>query len=209
MRHNRNTPCHSLFEQAQMETEIDVYAYSGLNSLIQHCSHEKIGIGGGDINKYKTEEEGIPPPVDIELMKSIGFGIVINEDLARGSTSPCATFRNPDLMNNSGQLATFTIANMEVWTLTPAWDVNAAQRLEMVKYFADQSIRQSTHTYADETSSTHSSVCSDFGSSSIPGTPIFTSRDLIQEKFYRRVGEHDENESQRNRWQYANMMNLS
>ena len=200
-----------------METEIDVFAYTGLNVLIQHCSHDKIAIGGGDINKYKTEEkEGIPPAVDIESMKGIGFGIVINEDLARGSTSPCATFRNPDLVNNSGQSVTFTIANMEVWTLTPAWDLNSAQRIEMVKYFADQSIRQSTHsirqsthTYADETSSTHSSIGSDFGSSSIPGTPIFTSTDLIQKKFYRRVGEDDENESQRNRWQYANMMNLS
>jgi hypothetical protein len=186
-----------------METEIDVYAYSGLNTFVQHCSHEKIGIGGGDLNKVKTEagEEAPEEYVNLYQVESIGFGIVINDDLARGSTSPCATFRNPDLMHNSGQLSTFVIANMEVWTLTPSWDENSAQRLEMVKYFADESVRMSTHTYTDD-SSIHSSIISDVAGS-------FTSSDLIQEKFYRRVGEHDENESQRDRWQYANMMNLS
>jgi hypothetical protein len=186
-----------------METEIDVYAYSGLNTFIQHCSHDKIGIGGGDLNNYMSEVVLDATEVDMDLyrVESIGFGIVINDDLARGSTSPCATFRNPDLMHSSRQSSTFTIANMEVWTLTPSWDENSAQRLEMVKYYADESTRISTHTYADD-SSLHSSAYSDIAGS-------FTSTDLIQEKFYRRVGDHDENESQRNRWQYANMMNLS
>jgi len=31
MRHGRNTPVHSLFEQAQLKSEIDIFPYNGSN----------------------------------------------------------------------------------------------------------------------------------------------------------------------------------
>jgi hypothetical protein len=130
------------------------------------------------------------------MEEATGFGIVVDEFLARGTTSPCATFRNPSLLNNLAETETFTIANMEVWTLTPSWDVNSAEKMEMTKYFVDQSLHSSTHsTYSDI-------ACSPSWDSTIP------TAELSQQRFYRRVGENDEGEEQRNRWQYANMMGL-
>jgi hypothetical protein len=195
MRYNRNSKCHSLFEQAQMETDIDVYSFSGLNSLVQHCSHNRIGIGGGDLNKFiEAKKEGSVDDMehDFDVLDSCGFGIMLDEDLSTGSTGPCATYRNPCLLDNSAHSETFEIMNMEVWTLTPAWDESSAQKMEMVKYFSDQS----THT--NESVSVHS-VYSDITASS-PRTPSLSSKDYIQQSFYRRLGENDESE--------ANRMNL-
>ena len=208
MRHNRHSPCHSLYEQAKLETEIDVYKYSGLNKLVQHCSAKKIAIGGGNIYEYLAAERAKgrstgdlarpPSPVELEQMEeATGFGIAVDDLLARGTTSPCATFRNPSLMNNLAKTEMFEIANMEVWTLTPAWDVDAAEKMEMKLFFVDQS----SHTV---NSSTHSSY-SDMAHS--PRDSMMAS-DLTQQRFYRRLGENDESEAQRDRWQYVNMMGL-
>ena len=203
MRHNRNTPCHSLFEQAQMEAEIDVFEYSGLNNFVQHCSHDKIAIGGGNIHDTPDDVDGdseIPPAVDLVRVESYGFGIALSEDLGRGSSSPCATFRNPSLVSNAAETKTFEIANMEVWTMTPAWDVHSAEKLEMTKYFVDQSI------HSVDSSSIHSTY-SDYGRTSTtrPGSPGEI-LDHIQEEFYRHVGQNDESDTRRTQWQYANMM---
>jgi len=206
MRHNRQSTCHSLFEQAQLETEIDVYEYSGLNNLVQRCSHNEIGIGGGSILEYLAAEGAndgrsiTPTPEDLQELEDVGgFGIAVDEFLTRGTTSPCATFRNPSLLNKLAKTESFTIANMEVWTLTPAWDTKSAEKLEMTKFFMDQS----SHTE----SSIHS-VYSDIAGSYSPPPDASSAADLVQSKFYRRLGEGDENEEQRDRWQYANMMGL-
>ena len=194
MRHNRDSQCHSLFEQAQLETEIDVYAYSGENKLVQRCSHNEIAIGGGNINA------GIVSDDDSEEMEdTAGFGIAIDEFLARGTTSPCATFRNPSLLHNLGEAETFEIANLEVWSLTPAYDVNQAEKLEMTKYF----INQSSHTE----SSIHS-VYSDIAGSYTPPSNSMNAVDMVQASFYRRVGQNDGSEEQRDRWQRSSMMGL-
>ena len=55
MRHNRRTPCHSLFDQAQMESEIDVYTYSGLNDLVQVCDERRLAIGGGKLTPDEAD----------------------------------------------------------------------------------------------------------------------------------------------------------
>ena len=36
---------------------------------------------------------------------------------------------------------------------------------------------------------------------------LFDADDLSQERFYRRLGQNDDNEENRDAWQYANMMN--
>lgn len=188
-----------------METEIDVYAYSGLNNLIQHCSAKKIGIGGGNIYedmeaKGDTGDLDRPPsPLELEQMEeATGFGIALDEFLARGTTSPCATYRNPSLLNKRAEAEVFSVANIEVWTLTPAYDVHSAEKMEMTKYFVDQS----THTVDSSTHSSYSELAYS------PRNSMTMSAELNQQRFYRRVGENDEGEEQRNRWQYANMMGL-
>jgi hypothetical protein len=223
MRYNRSSPCFSLFEQAQLESEIDVYEYSGLNKLVQHCSNKGIAIGGGNIVEYmaadavesavealNSDDDDVPSPIDLnqevdlptppteleQLEDVVGFGIAIDEFLARGTTSPCATFRNPSLLKKSAETESFEIANIEVWTLTPAWSVDSAEKLEMTKYFVDQS------SHSESVHSVYSDIAYNSPQNSM------TASDLVQAKFYRRVGENDEGEEQRERWQYANMMGM-
>lgn len=217
MRHNRQSPCHSLFEQAQLETEIDVYEYSGLNKLIQHCSHNEIAIGGGnilehndidsddDVSSTSSPIDRIPSPLAElqQLEDTIGFGIAIDEFLARGTTSPCATFRNPSLMNKLAETETFQIANLEVWTLTPGYNVKGAEKLEMTKYFADQSSHNSESVH-----SIYSDIAGSYTGGSSSPLNSMTAADAVQASFYRRVGENDQSEEQRQRWQYANMMGM-
>lgn len=194
MRHNRHSECHSLFEQAQLETEIDVFAYSGENKLVQRCSHNEIAIGGGNINAGIVSDDDDD---SVEMGDTAGFGIAIDEFLARGTTSPCATFRNPSLLHNLGEAETFEIANLEVWSLTPAWDVNQAEKLEMTKYF----VNQSSHTE----SSIHSVYSDMAGSYTDPGNSM-SPTELAQANFYRRIGQNDTSEEQRDRWQRSSMM---
>lgn len=155
-----------------------------------------------DISPSDLQQFGpvLEPPQDLQQLEgTIGFGIGIDEFLARGTTSPCATFRNPSLLNKLGETETFEIANLEVWTLTPGWNVDSAEKLEMTKYFADQSSHgESIHSVYSDVSASYSNT---------PRNSL-TAADLVQSKFYRRVGEGDDNEEQRQRWQYAQMMGM-
>ena len=143
MVHNRNTPCHSLFDQAQLESQIQVYP----NHLKQISTHNRIATG----------DEG-------------GLAIALDEDLRRGTSS--ATEHAPALGSQ-----VFEIANLEIWTLTPCLDVEAAQKLELSKYLKDETRKDSTRS--SESAS----------------------------RFYERIGDDLDSEERRQRWQYANMMN--
>lgn len=145
-----------------------------------------------------NQEVDVPtPPTELEQLEDVvGFGIAIDDFLAQGTTSPCATFRNPSLLNKSAETESFEITNIEVWTLTPAWSIDSAEKLEMTKYFVDQS------SHSESVHSVYSDIAYNSPQNSM------TASDLVQAKFYRRVGENDEGEEQRERWQYANMMGL-
>lgn len=188
MRHNRLTPCHSLFEQAQMETEIDVYCYSGLNTFIQVCRNDRLALGGGTLDTSGAEEHGDVSmfPVTLDEDENCGFGLAIDDDLLKGTTSPCATFRNPSLVH---QGETFEIVNLEVWSFTPCRSINDAQKLELGKFYI------------------HESIVSNASSRSTRSGRNFSSQEMNQEEFYRRVGQRDESEVEREGWQYAIMMN--
>jgi hypothetical protein len=139
MRHNRNEKCFSLLEQAVLESEIDVYFYSNLNQMIQLCTSNRIAVGGGKLSE--NEEENIAADsIDYYLEdeeKAIGFGIAIDADLLNGTSSPCATYRNPCLLSHSSKGEVFQILNLEVWTLTPCVTVASAEKLEMTKFFVE------------------------------------------------------------------------
>ena len=203
MRHNRRTPCHSLFEQAQMESEIDVYAYSGLNDLFQICDDHRLAIGGGklvpDWQEVASGDGGSNDEVNdprktiakdginvesLDAGENFGFGIALDENLLSGTTSPCGTFRNPCLTNNLSKGEVFSVANLEAWTFTPCSEKLSAERMEMTKYFLQESIRSSSIT------STNSSNYDVFASP-------FSSQDEFQQDFYRRVGHHEPNKPPR------------
>jgi len=186
MRHSRRSKCTSLFEQAQLESEIDVFMCQGKVKLVQMCRHDTMAVGGDD--GASDENDGFNVPAAMEDVEAGGFAIALDEDLMCGTTSPSRTFKSPALYGEKGDKTNvFDVAGLEIWSFTPCMDVNAAEKNEMTKYFIEESMRGSSHSAGTE--------------------PSFGSRDLSQDRFYRRVGENDDTEERRQRWQYLNTMN--
>lgn len=55
-----------------------------------------------------------------------GFGLWLEHDLLRGSSSPCLTFQSPSLSRSHEDGSLFEIRNLEVWSLTPCISVEQA-----------------------------------------------------------------------------------
>ena len=219
MRSNRNTPVHSLFEQAQLESDIDVYPYNGSNDYVQLCTRDMLALGGGGGGAGSGDgcdgamhpqplDDDDAPPVVLEDMVNYGFGLALDKYLLHGTTSPSATFGNSNLTSHRTNIDTvvdggvaFDVQNLEVWGFTSANTVSDAQKSEMSMYFARESISSSM---------TSSSSLGYTGNSFGGGRSdhqLFEADDLSQDRFYRRIGRDDENEVDRTAWQYANMMN--
>jgi hypothetical protein len=204
MRHNRNSPVSSLFEQAQLESEIDIFPYNGSNAYVQLCTRDKIALGGGGALRPGLDGRELCLNQEDDVLSALsqgeeavylewndyGFGLALDENLLHGSTSPSATFGNPALGNSSGGGQLFDVVNVEVWTLTSASTEKEAQKQEMSIFFVRKSI---SSLLSGEEETSHSS--------------LFSGDDLNPETFYRRVGENDESEVDREAWKYANMMN--
>lgn len=123
MRKSRKTVCHSVIDQAQMESELDVYPWTGENNCVQLCTHDKIAIGGGTASSETKDET------------AYGFGLAIDRDLLRATSSHCATFGSPPLSKSHPNGEPFEIVNMEVWTLTPCAALEEAEKLELGMLF--------------------------------------------------------------------------
>jgi len=152
---NRMTPCHSLLDQAQMESEVDIYPFSGLNYYIQLCTDDKLAVGGGKLIPDESLEDAnydtgfdILPVKALERLtkvvsdKDFGFGIAINGDLSFGTSSACATFRNPSLTGHSSEAQVFEVLNLEIWAFTPCKSVHEAEHLEITKSWRAESFRE-------------------------------------------------------------------
>ena len=199
MRHSRRTKCSSLFDQAQLESEIDVFmALEGCKNRIQVCHHDAIGVGGDDrINNSDSNNSGVDNDNGTEHLQNnevvkehahFGFAFYLNSDLSRGTTCRSMTFHSPSLCGNDGnQTQIFDVAGIEVWSLTPCFTIAEAEKLEMTKFFIEESIR----------------------GLSVPRTPYnsersnsnFSSDDFDQRKFYLRVGHDAESQARRDRWE--------
>jgi hypothetical protein len=144
MRHDRQTKCASLFDQAQLESEIDVFMFTGNNEYVQVCHHDLLAVGG-DENVTIVESKGLSVDETILGLGSgdanscsanrAGFGLALDKDLLRGTTSPTSTFKNPSLCGHGNATESFIVFGLEVWTFTPCRDVGSAEKLEMSKYF--------------------------------------------------------------------------
>ncbi len=175
MRLSRATNCSSLYDQAHVESEIDVFPYSGFNTCVQICTNSMIALGGAEIEKSSSlgfsYEDYHQLACDYKggnfsNQNNEGFAIALHDDLSHGTTAPCPTFCSPSLLNDGGEF--FEVLNLEVWTFTPVDCVNEAQQLEMRKYFV---LQHNTSTGTRTRSSSE-----------------FTSKDLVQESFYHRLG---------------------
>lgn len=132
MRQSRKTKCHSIIDQAHLESEIDVYPYTGENNCIQFCTRNKIAVGGGS-------PDGIDEDAESSFREhEYGFGINLERDLLHGTSSPCVTFGSPSLSDVHSDGSRFEIINLELWALTPCYSVEDAEKLEMGKLFLEE-----------------------------------------------------------------------
>jgi len=195
MRHSRNTPCHSLIDQAQMEGEIDVYFLLQEGLHPQVCTQKLLGVGEGSVQKYGSEGNVMETMEEAEALhgKNFGFAIALNDDLLSGTTSKCSSYQNPCLVDATSNGEPFEVLNLELWTLTPCFSLDSAEKSEMTQFFVQQSVRNMSMMSA---SSIHTNNPSPF-----------SSQDLDRDKFYRRIGQGDDHEELREQWQYQNTMN--
>lgn len=124
MRQSRLTNCFSVVDQAKLESEIEVFGYSGKNECYQACRHDLLAVGGG------SEDE------DLDTSKGGGFAISLSEDLSKGTSDVCPTFNSPPLTNPKAEHGdVFDVLNIEVWAFTPFENEEEAERCELGKMF--------------------------------------------------------------------------
>ena len=130
MRHTRKERSHSIIDQAKLESEIEVFPFSGLNSCIQLCTHDRFAVGGGAGGPIEADSSATSPK-----NHEYGFGLSVGSDMLHGTSSPCTTFSSPPLCLAHSDGSQFEIMNMELWTLTPCMNVEDAQKLELGQLF--------------------------------------------------------------------------
>jgi len=138
-------------------SNIEVFHWSGKNSNIQALVNEnrQLVIGGGvtedDDNYFSllgvSSSAGssslLSNPIsgDEDEFEDGGCSLIINADMTSGSSSDCATFASPPLIETKATSSTvssrtnstcneFQIANIEIWSFTPFDTVDEAQKLE-------------------------------------------------------------------------------
>lgn len=140
MRHSRLETTNGILDQAQKESEIDVFPYTGENEFIQLCTHDRIAVGGGmpDEEEKKSQNEPSSNPL-IDHEHDWGLGLALRADLLQGSSSPCLTFGSPSLCKSTPSGERFEVVNVELWTTTPCLTEEDAERLELGKLFLSSS----------------------------------------------------------------------
>jgi len=141
---------YSVLDQAKLESELDVFYWAGSNDLVQYCTQDMLAVGGGslrddaadDIRDDDTDADGqreLPPQSNPAFSKAGegGFGLAIDSELLRGTSSSCATFQSPPLSRLHADGSPFEILNIEVWTMTPCGNVGDAENLEMKTLFLE------------------------------------------------------------------------
>lgn len=160
MRRSRLDKTSDVLKQAQLESEIDVYPYTGDNSYIQLCTHDRIAVGGGNPASSSAGVNDMSPEIDVNIgAKEInstnpassssssnigvkdhewGFGLAIQGDFLEGTTSPCMTFGSPSLSHIHADGGLFEIVNLELWTLTPCMTVEQAEKMDLGRLFLER-----------------------------------------------------------------------
>jgi len=150
MRNSRKTRCSSIIDQAHMESEIEVFPYTGENHCIQFCTSTKIAVGGGAPAEGSTTAT-ISGDSSAGNYKEHewGYGISLESDLLHGSSAPCVTFGSPSLSDEHSDGSLFEIINIELWTMTPCYSEEDALKLELGRLFLeDHSVHDQSSTYS-------------------------------------------------------------
>jgi len=125
LKKSRFTPCASVEEQVELESDVEVFEWSRHNRNIQSWTgiNGQMTVGGGG---YEDEPE--------KDAKKFGAGLTLSGDLSRGISEKCLTFNSPSLPTRSSD-GVFNIMNLEVWTLTPVLTLEEAEKLELSRQF--------------------------------------------------------------------------
>ena len=117
LRKSRFTECHTVQDQIELESDVEVFDWSRKNRNVQSLvnPHSPLLIGGG------TDNDGPK-----------GCAIFMEPNLEKGMSVACVTFDSP-VLPLSGDM--FEIANVEVWALTPVDQVPLAEKLELGRQF--------------------------------------------------------------------------
>jgi hypothetical protein len=151
LRHSRKTKCHSIIDQAYLESEIDVYPYTGENLCIQFCTSDMIAVGGGSLD----QDSHMNVTADDSNAQSSfrdhewGHGLALQSDLLSGSSAPCVTFGSPSLSEVHSDGSLFEIMNLELWTMTPCYSQDDAEKLELGRLFLEENPTESFSDFND------------------------------------------------------------
>eukprot|EP00586_Coscinodiscus_wailesii_P010895 CAMPEP_0172515748 /NCGR_PEP_ID=MMETSP1066-20121228/270288_1 /TAXON_ID=671091 /ORGANISM="Coscinodiscus wailesii, Strain CCMP2513" /LENGTH=270 /DNA_ID=CAMNT_0013296909 /DNA_START=188 /DNA_END=1000 /DNA_ORIENTATION=- len=118
----------TLKEAMYIDTDLEIYPFTGYDRYVQHCTRDSLIVGGGT---WKENSNDNPYTNEIE-----GVGLELHPDLERGATGSCSTFANRVLCNTVD--GRFDILNVEAWTLTPCMNIADATDLESRKSFIDE-----------------------------------------------------------------------
>jgi hypothetical protein len=136
MRRSRNEAVKSVMEQILMESQIDVFPYTGTNKNVQLCTADNIALGHGEVKDgiVGTSKDQDDQPL---VSDHYGFAIKLDKSMARGTTSSSETFGNPCLIHRESRGEAFEVANVELWSLTPHDTVEEADQDEMKSLFEE------------------------------------------------------------------------
>lgn len=139
MRHSRHTKCHSIIDQAHLESEIEVFPYTGENQCIQFCTSKNIAVGGGTAPEMLSPTKNGEDEAETQIREhEWGHGIYLDTDLMHGTSAPCITFGSPSLSEKHCDGSRFEIINLELWTMTPCYTLADAEKLELGKLFLEE-----------------------------------------------------------------------
>lgn len=125
MRHSRNKRCDSIVDQVLMESKIDVFPFTSLNTKIQkNLASGEIALGSGEVKEISGSEGD-----------HFGHAILLDSSMRIASTSTSETFGNPSLVNTERRGEQVELANLEMWALTPHESIESAITLEMNQLF--------------------------------------------------------------------------
>eukprot|EP00549_Striatella_unipunctata_P020493 CAMPEP_0118680590 /NCGR_PEP_ID=MMETSP0800-20121206/4450_1 /TAXON_ID=210618 ORGANISM="Striatella unipunctata, Strain CCMP2910" /NCGR_SAMPLE_ID=MMETSP0800 /ASSEMBLY_ACC=CAM_ASM_000638 /LENGTH=172 /DNA_ID=CAMNT_0006576757 /DNA_START=325 /DNA_END=843 /DNA_ORIENTATION=- len=128
---SRFTPCDTPEQQADLERNVIVHAWSGKNRNVQFVgSAFEIRVGSGPPDDDNDDDNKENDDCN-NKNGSFGFGLAMEQFLDLGTSSECATFSSPPLVEDG----TFAIANLEVWALTPVTTLDMAEKLELGRQF--------------------------------------------------------------------------
>ena len=112
---------------------MEVYPFTGANTLEQLCNDDRIAVGGEPVDFSSPSGPHLAESASTAGLLMGVHGIELEPSLCHGSSVGTATYNNPSLTRNPN--GKFTVANVEVWTTTPCYTEDAALQMEQRKLF--------------------------------------------------------------------------